>query len=155
MKFEGYRYWRHRESGEVASRNRSRQQEIRRGDPDSDLYTPVVVLDPDDREQMEALTTTYVDSASGDGWFDGLEPHIQTSIVDRMTAAVRSLLPVPPKVKPEEPNEWGSLVRDGGVLWLRIARGGTSWRTEDGVWRHWPDFSDDVEIIRVGTGVES
>lgn len=154
MKYEGYRYWRsnggaisYRSPGETASGM---------AEPRADMHTAVVVLDPDDREQMEALARARF-GTYGPGYFDHLPPGARVSLVDAMAAAVRSLLPPPPKVKPEEPTEWGSLVREGGVLWQREYGGRDYYHWSDavGAIRCWPDFSDDVQIIRIGTGVES
>lgn len=108
-----------------------------------------VFLIPDDREQMEALIKVYFNTHG--------------SSVDALAAAVRSLLPPPPKVKPEEPTEWDSAVRTGDTdeeVWITrcsspAIQGNWLWGNRAGTMRRWSEMPDDVEIVRVGTGVES
>jgi hypothetical protein len=65
---------------------------------------PLLVIDPEDREQIERLADVFCHSPSS-GW------------VDQMQAALRSLL----EPEPEEPTGLGAVVRAGdGSDWVRI-----------------------------------
>jgi hypothetical protein len=67
----------------------------------------LVVIDPEDREQVARLVTTYNLGACEDEWIDGMQ------------AALRSLVGPP---KPEEPQGLGAVVEDAdGAIWTRVA----------------------------------
>ena len=61
--------------------------------------TPRLDLDPDDADQILQLVGHY-----------GFNPGMQYVNADRMTAAVRAMLPKPTPVKPEEPTGLGAVV---------------------------------------------
>ena len=73
---------------------------------------PLVVIDPEDREQVERLTQTYLRD------YDGVDTVAQVGEVDSMQAALRSLVAPP---KPEEPTGRYAVVEDSeGIEWCRI-----------------------------------
>ena len=84
---------------------------------------PVVVIDPEDREQVERLESLYLADAH-----DGCE-----DTTDCMQAALREFAnPEPPK--PEEPKGLGAVVEDAdGVRWTRTEHKpnmtGTVWQS--------------------------
>lgn len=126
-----------------------------------------VPLIPDDRNQMEALARATVE-ASGVSW-SSLGASVRQWHVRVTTAAVRGLLPSPPRVELEEPTALGACVTyyDGGGKYFAVRLDGTRvpWalfscnatgapiRFID--WICWDDVPGDVEIVRIGTGVES
>lgn len=72
---------------------------------------PLLVLDPDNPDQMRELW---------EGWRDSHSPNGATA----MTAAVRAMLPKRTPVKPAEPTGLGAVVEDvDGTLWTRVERG--------------------------------
>lgn len=67
---------------------------------------PLLVLDPDDPDQMRELW---------EGWRDSHSPNGATA----MTEAVRAMLPKPTPVKPAEPTGLGAVVEDAdGDFWV-------------------------------------
>lgn len=85
------------------------------GSPDSKNHSssavPVLVLDPENAEQMEALA-----SALPAEWNLDQDEMTWHESVDQVRAAVRSLLAPP---KPEEPTGLGAVVEDArGSLWV-------------------------------------
>jgi hypothetical protein len=99
---------------------------------------PLVVIDPENREQIERLADVFCHSPSS-GW------------VDQMQAALRSLL----EPEPEEPAVWLAVVRDGnGDEWYR-------WADHEDVnpWGHrqrirndraWPDLPRPITVLSEG-----
>ena len=83
---------------------------------------PVVVIDPEDREQVERLIRAQ------DVSFDGVarENVTDADLLD-MQAALREFAnPTPPK--PDEPTGLGAVVEDAkGTRWVRV-RDGFNWR---------------------------
>ena len=102
----------------------------------------LVVIDPEDREQVERLELIYLS--------DEHDECIDT--VECMQAALREFAnPKPPK--PEEPTGLGAVVEDDeGSKWVRVeSRTGWWWRNSDGGTRRW----DDIDAVRVlGEGVQ-
>jgi hypothetical protein len=73
-------------------------------------FRPLVVIDPEDREQVERLNTALLDASAG------------TYAPSRVAAALRSLLAPP---RPPEPQGLGAVVEDAeGGRWVRIEFGG-------------------------------
>lgn len=113
---------------------------------------PVVVIDPEDREQVERLEA---DMAQRAGWI-----HLaNTQRANALQAALRSLIAPP---KPEEPTGLGAVVEDAaGNYWTRIYDGegkGTAWYcdrprpfdpSDDHQWKHYADISA-VRVLSQG-----
>jgi len=72
---------------------------------------PLVVIDPEDREQVERLVKTYNNG------------EVETEWVDAMQAALRSLI-APPK-PPEPTGDWAVVADANGDRWLKDGSGGT------------------------------
>lgn len=84
--------------------------------PDSVVVTTraLVVIDPEDREQMHRLATAHVDLREG---FAELMDEPWTMPAMRMRQAARSLIT---PLKPDEPTGIGAVVEDAdGLLWIR------------------------------------
>jgi hypothetical protein len=79
---------------------------------------PVVVIDPEDREQVERLARDNYDLIHKPGAFDALSQMSQDAYVEFMQAALRSLIAPP---KPPEPQGLGAVVEDAeGRRWVRV-----------------------------------
>jgi hypothetical protein len=108
---------------------------------------PLVVIDPEDREQVERLLRGYC------GWkSDPDEIKNYPHYVDEMRAALREFAnPKPPK--PEEPTGLGAVVEDAeGDLWVRCdAEDHGSWRraNDDALWRDYLSI-DAVRVLSEG-----
>jgi len=107
---------------------------------------PLVVIDPEDREQVERLLTSLQGmsfSAHACGAFTCLQ------------GALRSLLAPP---RPEEPTGLGAVVRYDGSEWVGLGVGyrGTRWLEipQDDMAEprryNWQDFPSGVEVLRDG-----
>jgi hypothetical protein len=98
---------------------------------------PLVVIDPEDREQAMLLYGLYYRNMPGPG-------------VDQMQAALREFAnPKPPK--PEEPTGFGAVAEDAeGEWWVRITvPTGAWWRNSRGLTRVWRDI-DAVRVLSEG-----
>lgn len=110
---------------------------------------PLVVIDPEDREQVERLYRTYA----------SIEPNGQMRGSDFMQAALREFAnPKPPK--PEEPQGQGAVVEDeDGARWLRRIEGGRNpWMFYDKAAksttaRDWPEITA-VRVLSPGVEVD-
>lgn len=97
------------------------------------VVRPLVVIDPEDREQVERLAVAYttVESArSGDEYraWENRSAEARGRIVDGLAAALREFAnPTPPK--PEEPTGLGAVVEDAdGARYVRdYERGAMPW----------------------------
>jgi hypothetical protein len=98
----------------------------------SDDARPLVVIDPEDREQVETLRIAYHAqrmTATGGTSFDDMQ------------AALRSLVAPP---KPEEPQGLGAVVEDAeGTLWAYTGEE-YAWASNGGA-RHWHE----LDVARV------
>lgn len=75
---------------------------------------PLLVLDPDNPDQMRELAKTF----GGKRW-PGQLGVVSDSTYEALTAAVRAMLPKPTPVKPAEPTGLGAVVEDGdGDFWV-------------------------------------
>jgi hypothetical protein len=84
------------------------------GRPEDRHLRPLVVIDPEDREQVERLLVAQVGTTSGCP--DVLM--VSEQQVDRTQAALRSLVA---PLKPDEPTGLGAVVEDADLLrWVRI-----------------------------------
>lgn len=106
---------------------------------------PLVVIDPEDREQADRLCRT---------WFGGSEPALEAS-VDDMQAALRSLIAPP---KPDEPGGKYAVVVDAdGNEWVKCANNGgpRPWLRNGYLTRaKWTAYAD-IRAVRVlSEGVE-
>jgi hypothetical protein len=98
---------------------------------------PLVVIDPEDREQVERLLEDWWQRG---GFGNGAEGH------DNMQAALREFAdPKPPK--PVEPLGLGAVVEDvEGLLWVRAGDDEPEWRNDAmGAWKSYAD----VAVARV------
>jgi hypothetical protein len=123
------------------------------GDWAIEYARPLVIIDPEDAEQVDRLRSLYVDEAVKRGamrpQFAGADELRRESFA----AALREFAnPTPPK--PEEPTGLGAVVEDtNGVPWVRVSDGTHRWRSSftGGEYR-WSDF----EPVRVlSEGVQS
>ena len=82
---------------------------------------PLLVLDPDDPDQMRELVDNFFVALSGRTYRN----HARD--IDDMRAAVVTMLPFPTPVKPAEPTGLGAVVEDAeGKTWVRgLGRDGT------------------------------
>lgn len=109
-------------------------------------YTPVLVIDPDDREAVERLH----DALLGD--YANLFTPIATA------DAIRSLL----DPEPDEPKGLGAVVKDReGLVWVRVNGHLGTWRRARGLgaahrWSDWTDLDipDEDHILSPGVEVE-
>jgi len=90
------------------------------GEHDADIEVahvrPLVVIDPEDREQVERLMAAF-ERARGESCFSADDKHLQ--------AALRSLVAPP---KPDEPTGLGAVVEDSdGFTWVRTHATGYPW----------------------------
>lgn len=103
---------------------------------------PLVVIDPEDREQVERLLCL--------GGYEvcGVSGGIS---VENMQAALREFAnPKPPK--PDEPMGLGAVVEDGeGEQWVRVRRGSEDypWAKGRNAWRYWEEI-DAVRVLSEG-----
>jgi hypothetical protein len=115
----------------------------------------VVVIDPEDREQVQRLYDRLGAGDRGAWWLEDLIG---------FTAALREFAnPKPPK--PDEPLGLGAVVRaswnDHFDLWLRTTgdRPGSDhvWQNQraNNIWRTWDDFPSSVEVLSAGYGADS
>lgn len=107
---------------------------------------PLVVIDPEDREQVERLAQALRDG----------DRNLSTTSAPALQAALREFAnPTPPK--PDEPTGLGAVVRcKSGDLFTRTDRGSepglVRWVDEDGTWHEW----DDLNVVEVlSEGVQS
>jgi hypothetical protein len=120
------------------------------GDEDDLTLRPLVVIDPDDREQVERLLRGY------SGWKNSPEdlkeyPHY----VNEMQAALREFAnPTPPK--PDEPTGLGAVVEDAdGEKWIRTTTPDRDMDNLDKPWangpvrRHW-QIVEAVKVLNAG-----
>lgn len=108
--------------GEIALRTQTGWMGTRGGMPEGTMEAydlrPLVVIDPDDREQMEHLLEAH-NKAEQDAACKGGECGSGSCWIDIMQAALREFAnPTPPK--PDEPQGLGAVVKDArGVRWVR------------------------------------
>lgn len=105
----------------------------------------LVVIDPEDREQVERLTGILIDAMHGWPEPKGLSPSL-------VADALRSLIAPP---KPEEPTGLGAVVEDAeGNLWVQVYEKGLWQRSDDrDVWTVWEKFSA-VRVLSEGVQPE-
>lgn len=113
-----------------------------RQDPEVTVVRPLVVIDPEDREQVERLTAALIGA-----------PDPFVARIDDVQAALREYAnPTPPK--PPEPTGLGAVVEDAeGKRWVRNnPRGVAAWSPENagadglaGPYRHY----DRVAAVRI------
>lgn len=117
---------------------------------------PLVVLDPEDREQVARLAASYAAVASarlGDEYivWENRSPEARDKISADLTAALREFAsPTPPK--PDEPGKYGVIIAGDGREWFRYTtsemrgrdwcRPGAEGSTEYARW-------DDLNVVRV------
>ena len=96
---------------------------------------PLVVIDPEDREQVERLAKAMHESDHIAPWHD-LHNETRSQIEDAMQAALREFAnPTPPK--PDEPTGLGAVVETaGGERWVRTT---TPDRDGDHLGKPWSD----------------
>ena len=110
-------------------------------DPDGlSVVRPLVVIDPEDREQVERLVRIY--------YHDGGGP--LDELASRMQAALRGFVNPKPQ-KPEEPQGLGAVVEDGaGSRFVRSdVETCNPWRGPNGLPWEWSDI-DAVRVLSEG-----
>lgn len=128
---------------------------------DSGIVTPIrplAVIDPEDREQVEALIAAYVRRGTALGY--SMPSRQDADRLDAMQAALREFAdPKPPK--PDEPLGLGAVVVDSNdVTFVRAGRLSPDgfhlhdcWRAVDGPivgdWKRW-DRIDAVRVLSEG-----
>lgn len=105
---------------------------------------PLVVIDPEDREQVERLADLN-ERATPEGWVS------PTDATNAMQAALREFAdPTPPK--PDEPTGLGAVIEDAnGDLWVRLRPAEWQWRRADdeGLFQGWHNISA-VRVLSPG-----
>lgn len=126
--------------GEIALRTQTGWMGTRGGMPEGTMEAydlrPLVVIDPEDREQVERLYAS---------WLDNLAAPEREAQVNAMQAALRSLFDPP---KPDEPKGLGAVVEDEtGIRWVRAAQAGDPWRPTSGP-ANWREYGL-IKAVRV------
>lgn len=100
-------------------------------------YVPVVVIDPENREQVTRLADLFETTLCS------------RPVVDRMRDSLRRSLIAPPK--PPEPTGLGAVVEDAeGRFWVHTVRGNNPWTdTVQGTWRKYADLAA-VRVLSEG-----
>jgi hypothetical protein len=101
-------------------------------------HRPLVVIDPDDREQVERLVRAYMH----EGEQRGHDVYETPDRIDGMQGALREFAdPKPPK--PDQPLGLGSVIEDNeGRLWVRSDVDAPEWRcSTDPIWDEWAGVS--------------
>lgn len=110
----------------------------------------LVVIDPEDREQVDRLARAYVavHDYAGVPW-DERKDSAREFVIDNLSAALREFAtPTPPR--PDEPTGAGAVVADrDGDWWVRLSRGadGAVWR-RIGVPPARANYAD-IDVVRV------
>lgn len=105
----------------------------------------LVVIDAEDREQVERLASIYASATSGE-----LNDYPLTVAALHMQAALREFAtPTPPR--PDEPTGLGAVVEDAeGVLWVQFnSVTGKWWRNHQGKNRRWSEIAA-VKVLSAG-----
>lgn len=106
---------------------------------------PLVVMDPEDREQVERLAQAYHECDHIAPWSE-LHNVTRVAITDALVFALRSLIAPP---KPEEPTgKWAVIEDGGGRCLIRSA-----WASSDRPWNvlgtgDYLDYAD-INVVRV------
>lgn len=97
---------------------------------DVDPIRPLVVIDPEDREQGERLARAIHDAIHKPGDFDSRTDMSREVLTDLMQSALREFAnPTPPR--PEEPTGLYARIEDSeGRVWVRTATQASVWRRE-------------------------
>ena len=102
---------------------------------------PLVVIDPEDREQVERLARGWHAEREHAIRWEKLSQHDRDESIRTQQAALRSLITPP---RPEEPTGLGAVVEDeDGVTWVRSGDG--YWHDSDGGTARW----DAVKAVKV------
>jgi hypothetical protein len=97
---------------------------------------PLVVIDPEDREQVERLTAACLNAFN----WTGRKPREEE--VTATQAALRSLLAPP---KPDEPMHVGAVVVDSkGTKYVRVSVAGDGWMHG----KEWQQIGGDINAVR-------
>jgi hypothetical protein len=106
---------------------------------------PVVVIDPEDREQVERLIL-----ACPTEWMFQQDEQTVAECTGLMAAALRSLLTPP---RPDEPTGLGAVVEDDkGMTWVRnpeTADDSVPWINREGKFGSWPKITA-VRVLSEG-----
>ena len=118
-----------------------------------DLYKarPLVVIDPEDREQIERLAQLLhdYDAHLAD------DPHRESAWVSLTSDALRKYAnPKPPK--PEEPTGLGAVVEDAeGRRWVQVDAEGGMWLPQDNLHERWRSYYEVDAVHVLSEGVQS
>lgn len=108
-------------------------------------FRPLVVIDAEDREQVERLAKAMHES----GGMTCTTSRTRRQMEDALQAALRSFITPP---RPEEPTGLGAVVEDEGDTWVRVDRDEACWFVADkaGPARCWAEFTAQVRVISEG-----
>lgn len=98
---------------------------------------PLVVIDPEDREQIERLADELHHVRVGHRL-----GNCYPAEYEHMQAALRNLAD-PPSPRPDEPLLLGAVIEDEGALWVGLGTdpGGLNWCSAEGHWNYWDEFA--------------
>lgn len=120
-------------------------------DPADSPRRPLVVIDPEDREQVEALAKGFHESDHIAPWHD-LHSETRSQIEDALQAALRDLAD-PKAPKPEEPTGLGAVVVDGdGARFVKMISDQSGWKRGEKVTHEYLAYEniDAVEVLSQG-----
>ena len=121
----------------------TRKRMVTTGDAAVTDARPLVVIDPEDREQVERLMSTFHAQYNMPWSSDSDAMH-----ADRMQAALREF--ATPTPKPEEPKGWGAVVEDDtGAMWTLYAPEAGAWINYREGKRLWSGI-DAVRVVSEG-----
>lgn len=113
---------------------------------------PLVVIDPEDAEQVEALAAAYANATSRSVDWDKRQKEDQERVVEELAAALKEYAnPTPPK--PEEPKGLGAVVESfEGSVWVRGHHTNRSpWvRSAFGDHREWDAIPTPLTVLHPG-----
>lgn len=114
-------------------------------------FSPVLPIEPEDRDQVRKLARESHDRIHKPGDFEALSEMSKDALTDLMQAALRALLTPP---KPREPGLYGVVIAGDGREWFRWTtseQSGRDWcrptcgNDEETAYARW----EDLDVIRV------
>lgn len=118
-------------------------------DDDGRATRPLVVIDPEDREQVERLVAPLRERGASVGRIPAPDGRIDwdAELVAGVQAALRSLVTPP---KPDEPQGRYAVVEDNKALeWVRADVSGLyQWHSIEGAASHWKGWNE-INVVRI------